>query len=308
LYRFSKPGLLRYTGISSPGLLNLYNAALGSLSQGSAATANRLGKQLGVIQTGEASAAPTLDALNVVASHVDSLRLAQAEGETGVASGEGPAQWGVWGQAFGGHASQDERDQVDGFSANYAGLLIGADRAINDRWRAGGVFTYSNTAINNTGDTAGDTARVNGYGLIGYASFAGSPWYVNLSGAVSQQQYDTTRVVNMQGFSGAADGHYSGQLYVARAEAGYPLAFAGATLTPLASLTYSYQTQGSYTESGGNGAALSVGSSHANSVKSGLGAKLEQGFSTSYGAIVPELRSQRWARRRCRISRTSRWA
>jgi outer membrane autotransporter protein len=284
--------LLRFTGISDPALLNLYDAALGSLSQDSAATANRIGKALAPAQTGLASAAPTLDAINVVNGHIAALRLAQAAGETGVASGEGPAQWGVWGQAFGGHASQGERDQVDGYSANYGGLLVGADRAINDRWQAGGAFTYSNTAINSTGDTAGDTTRVNSYGLIGYASYAGTPWYVNLSGALVQQQFDTTRLINFQGFSGAANGHFSGQQYTARAEGGYPLALGGVTLTPLASLTYSYLNQGSYTESGGNGAALSVDSSHVTSVTSSLGTKLEKGFSTHYGELVPEVQVQ----------------
>ncbi|WP_158906077.1 autotransporter domain-containing protein [Burkholderia sp. L27(2015)] len=286
-------GLLSYTGISDPALLNLRNAALGSLSQGSAATANRIGKQLAPpTQSGTAAAAPTFDTISVVSAHVDGLRLAQANGDTGVATGEGPAQWGVWGQAFGGHASQNERDQVDGYNANYGGLLLGVDHAINDNWRTGGVFSYSNTSVNNTGDTIGDTTTINGYGLIGYASYTGSPWYVNLSGGVVQQQYDTTRAVNFQGFSGTAGGHFSGQQYVARAEAGYPLALGGVTLTPLASLTYSYQDQGSYTESGGNGAALSVGATHANSVKSALGAKLEKAFASHYGEIEPDLQVQ----------------
>ncbi|HWZ49242.1 MAG TPA: autotransporter domain-containing protein [Herbaspirillum sp.] len=286
-------GLLSYTGISDPALLNMYDVALGALSPGSTATANRIGKQLGPTQTGTAAAAPTIDALNVVSGHVDALRLAQA-GRTGsgVATGEGAPQSGVWGQAFGGHASQNERDQVDGYSANYGGLLIGVDKALNDNWRAGGVFTYSNTAADSTGDTTGDTTRINSYGLIGYASYTGSPWYVNLSGGVVQQQYDTTRQVNFQRFSGTANGHFSGQQYVARAEAGYPLALGSVTLTPLANLTYSYQNQGSYTESGGNGAALAVDAAHANSVKSGLGAKLEKSFSRSYGEIVPDLQLQ----------------
>ncbi|MHA6889224.1 autotransporter outer membrane beta-barrel domain-containing protein [Ralstonia pseudosolanacearum] len=285
-------GLLSYTGISSPNLLNLYNAALGSLSEGSTASANQIGKQLGATQTGWAPAAPTFDALNVVGAHVNTLRLAQAAGATGVATGDSPAPWGVWGQAFGGHAQQNERDQIDGYSANYGGLLIGADREINDRWRAGGVFSYSNTSIDNTGDTSGNAARVNGYGLIGYASYTGSPWYVNLSGAAVQQRYDTSRLVSMQGLSGTASGHFSGQQYVARTEAGYPLSVGSVTLTPLASLTYSYLTQDSYTENGGNGAALSVGATHVGSVKSGLGAKLEKGFATRYGQIVLEARAQ----------------
>jgi outer membrane autotransporter protein len=285
-------GLFRYTGISNASLLNLYNAVLGSLSQGSAATANHIGKQLGPTSAGTAASAPIFDSMNVVGGHIDALRLAQTDGNSGVATGEGPAQWGVWGQAYGGHASQNARDQVDGYSANYGGLLLGVDKALNDKWRAGGVFTYSNTAINNTGDTAGDATRVNGYGLIGYASYTGSPWYVNLSGAVVEQQYDTSRQINLQGFSGAANGQFSGQQYVARAEAGYPLALGAITLTPLASLSYSYQNQASYTESGGNGAGLSVGSTHANSVKSSLGAKLEEGFATRYGELVPLIEAQ----------------
>jgi len=66
---------------------------------------------------------------------------------------------------------------------------------------------------------------------------------VNLSGGVVQQQYDTSRAVNFQGLSGTAGGHFSGQLYVARAEAGYPLALGGLTLTPLASLPTATRTR-----------------------------------------------------------------
>jgi outer membrane autotransporter protein len=106
------------------------------------------------------------------------------------------------------------------------------------------------------------------------------------------QRYDTTRVVDFTGFSGVASGRFSGQQYVARAEAGYPLALRGVTLTPLASLTYSFLHQASYTESGGNGAALSVGTTNTSSVRSGLGVKLERGFATSYGEIVPDIQAQ----------------
>ncbi|RKP43493.1 autotransporter domain-containing protein, partial [Pararobbsia silviterrae] len=41
-----------------------------------------------------------------------------------------------------------------------------------------------------------------------------------------------------------------------------------------------------------DGAALSVDASHAASVKSGLGFKIEQGFSTSYGELVPAFQAQ----------------
>ncbi|WP_353190560.1 autotransporter domain-containing protein [Pandoraea pnomenusa] len=285
-------GLLGYTGVSNPQLLNLYNATLGSLSDGSTTSANRVGQQLAPAQTTRAAGAATFDSINVVGSHVNGLRMASAGG-TGVATGDAAANWGVWGQAFGGHASQSARDGLDGYGANYGGLLIGADRAFGDRWRAGGAFQFSRTVINNDGTTSGNNTSVNGYGLIGYAAYTGEPWYVNLTGSVVMQRYNSTRLVSMQGFNGAANGSFNGQQYVGSAEFGWPLALGRAIVTPLASLTYSYLTQNSYTETGGNGTALSVGSANASSVRSALGAKIGVPFETSSGTWLPEL-SVRW--------------
>lgn len=285
-------GLLGYTGVSNATLLNLYDATLASLADGSSGSANQIGKQLGPLQTQYAGSAATLDAVGVVGTHIDALRIAHSSGATGLSTGDSPTHWTAWGQVFGGHASQAERDNTDGYSANYGGLLVGADRNVSDNWRVGAAFDYSHTSIDFSGSDTGDSAGVNAYGLIGYASYSGSPWYVNLSGAATLQHFDTTRVVNMTGYSGVANGSFSGQQYVARAEAGLPLALAGMTLTPLASLTYSYLNEAGYTETGGNGSALTIGNEHSNSVRSALGAKLEKAFMTSYGEIVPELRAQ----------------
>ncbi|APD11716.1 hypothetical protein X636_24830 [Pandoraea pnomenusa] len=285
-------GLLGYTGVSNAQLLNLYNATLGSLSDGSTASANRVGNQLAPSQVTRAAGAAAIDALSVVSAHVNGLRTASAGG-TGIATGDAAVNWGVWGQAFGGHASQSERDGMDGYAANYGGLLIGADRAFGDRWRAGGAFQFSRTVINNDGATSGNNTSVNGYGLIGYASYTGEPWYVNLSGSVVMQRYNTTRLVSMQGFNGAAGGSFNGQQYVGSAEFGWPLAVGRAIVTPLVGLSYSHLNQPGYTESGGNGAALSVGSASASSVRSALGAKIGVPFETSSGTWMPEL-SVRW--------------
>ncbi|VVE69461.1 hemagglutinin-related protein [Pandoraea captiosa] len=285
-------GLLGYTGVSDPQLLNLFNATLGTLSDRSADSANRVGKQLAPAQNLRAAGAATFGSMNLVNSHVNGLRVAQAGG-TGVATGDSAANWDVWGQAFGGHSSQSAREDVDGYSANYGGLLVGADRAFGERVRAGGAFQFSRTVINNDGSTSGNQTSVNGYGLIGYAAYTGEPWYVNLTGSVVLQRYNSTRMVSMQGFSGAANGNFNGQQYVTSAEFGWPLALGRAIVTPLASLTYSYLNQSSYTETGGNGTALSVGSSGSSSVRSALGAKIAVPIETSSGTWTPEL-GLRW--------------
>ena len=285
-------GLGNYTGVSNAGLLNLYNASMALNSSGSIADLNNAGKQLNPntqAPAGYAAAAPTYDVLNIINRHSDGLRLSQAHG-TGLSTGEGPSQLGGWGQAFGGRASQDQRDQVDGYSANYGGLLAGLDGVVSDNWRVGGIFSYSNANADNSGNTSGNSTKIDSYGLFGYGSYVASNWYANVAAGVVLQNYNSTRAINFSGFSGNATGSFMGQQYVLRGEAGYPIPMGDYTVTPVGGLTYSDMHQDGYTESGGNGAALSVKSSSTSSVTSDIGAKLEREFATSYGVLVPELR------------------
>lgn len=92
-------GVLGYTAVSDPHLPNLYNATLGSLSDHSTDSANRVGKQLAPAQNTRASGAATFDSLGVVNAHVNGLRIAKAGG-TGIATGDSAAHWGVWGASI----------------------------------------------------------------------------------------------------------------------------------------------------------------------------------------------------------------
>ncbi|MEN3752069.1 autotransporter outer membrane beta-barrel domain-containing protein [Mangrovibacter sp. SLW1] len=280
-------GLQNYTGIAT-GLLDLYNA---SLAIDSTKEANRVGEQLSPVQNSSASQAAsvaTFGAVNVVSQRVDSIRLAQSHGMSGLAAGDAPDDWSAWGQVFGGHANQGMVDNVSGYKANYGGMVLGVDRLVGEAWRAGGALTYSYTSVRGQDNLYGNKTGVDSWGLIGYASYNGDPWYVNLSASASQQRYDTTRNVSMTGYSDRASGKFNGQQYVTNAEFGYPLSVAdNTTLTPLASLNYSYQTIDSYKENSENGSALSVGGSHNNALRSGLGARLEQSFQTGFGDVVP---------------------
>jgi outer membrane autotransporter protein len=167
-------------------------------------------------------------------------------------------------------------------------MLLGADAELNDSWSAGGLFSYTKTSVNNDGDNRHNSADIDSYGLIGYATYSANPWYVNLSAGAVQHQYDTKRQVNLTGFDGAANGNYDGMQYLAAVQAGYPIDLGTkTTLTPIAGLTYSTLEQDSYTEKGGNGAALRVKSDDIYSLKSDLGAKLERSFATSYGELIP---------------------
>ena len=285
-------GLFSYTGVADAGLLNLYNAARALNAGGSAGDLNRAGKQFAPntqVSSGYAAVASTNAVLNIINRHTDGVRLSQGQG-SGLATGEAPSQFGAWGQVFDGQATQSQRDQVDGFRANYYGLLFGLDRMVSDSWRAGGVFSYSTATADNSGDTSGNNTKIDSWGLFGYGAYVAGDWYANVAAGMVQQHYDTRRVINFSGFSGNAAGRFDCQQYVLRGEVGYPIRAGDYTVTPLAGLAYSYLRQDGYTESGGNGAALSVNASRTNAMTSDIGAKFAREFSTSYGVVIPELR------------------
>ncbi|WP_318390925.1 autotransporter domain-containing protein [Enterobacter sp.] len=280
-------GLGHYSGIS-PQLLELYNASLAIEGK---KEANRVGELLSGSQNINASSATnvaTNTALSVVGNHMDSARNPQTAGISGVSTGDAYSDWILWGQPFGGYARQDSSDDVSGYSAKFGGLILGADRALGDNWRAGAALNYSNTSVHGKDNLSGNTSTADNYGVIGYAGYTGNPWFVNLSAAVNRQNYESVRRADFTGFDGAANGKFNGQSVTLQSEFGYPLTLpADVIVTPLAALAYSYQHVDGYKETGGNGMALDVDASHTQSVTSDIGARVAKTFDTGLGSLTP---------------------
>jgi outer membrane autotransporter protein len=284
----SLSGLSSYSGFSD-GLLSLFNA---SKALGSSEEANKAGEQLSPVQNSAASntaAAASSGALDVVNNHMNNTRLVRNDSvQSGISTGDDAQEWAVWGQPFYGSARQGMIDNVSGYTAHYGGVVLGADRQIADSWRVGGAFSYAHSAVNGRDNLTGSHTDVDAWSGIAYASWSGNPLYVNLTTSVSTQQYDSQRQIGFDGFAGQADGRFNGQQVMAKAEVGYPIFFGqGTTLTPLAAMGYSYLHQDDYKEHSEQGAALDVDSSHTQSVRSSLGAKLEHSWSTDIGDVVP---------------------
>ncbi|MBA0195845.1 autotransporter domain-containing protein [Pectobacterium brasiliense] len=280
-------GLFNYGGTDT-SLLNVFNA---SAALGSSEEANRAGARLSpaavASASAQASSAPTNAILNVVSQRADAIRV--SGGSSGVATGEGDSDVVMWGQGFGGKANQGQRSDVSGYDARFGGLLIGADGAVSDSWRLGGLGSYAATNVDSTGDNDGSTVRIKSYGLFGYANYEGRPWFLNLSTGVVRHQYDTQRLIDFSGFSGNATGSFNGMQYVVSGQTGYPfkLGATETTLTPIAGLTYSILKQQGYTESGGNGAGLTVGDATSTSLKSDVALKLDRRIALSGGEVQP---------------------
>jgi outer membrane autotransporter protein len=286
-------GLFNYSGTNA-GLMNLFNAAAAA---GSSEEGNRAGGQLnpaaGQAGVAGASTAISTQVQGITFDRLNNNSTIASSGSNGLSAGDGMRDQAAWGQAFGGKASTDARDGVSGYHASYAGLLLGADTAWNEQWRVGGLFNYASTSVSNDDYNAGSYSRVNSYGLSAYAGYTGEPWYLNVSVGAMRSDVKAHRLVDFTGFRGIADSSYKGMQYIAAAQLGYPIkidqVLPGAVLTPLAGLVYSSLHQDGYTETGGNGAALQVGSSNTHSVKSDLGFKLERAYKTTYGLLKPSV-------------------
>ncbi len=210
---------------------------------------------------------------------------------TGLASGV----WAGWGEAFGGNAHQSQDGQFAGYSIDSGGLVMGADRALSDApARLGAVMSYTHGSLDDHGDRQGSGMKVDAYGLLGYGSYMGSRSYTNATAGVLFDRFDTERVIDFEGFSGIAEGKHSGTQYLAKLDGGLPFTLGSrrnTTLTPLWSVSMSRLYQSGYVESGGNGAALRVNSTHDTSLLGAVGFKLQHGFETQRGYVVPEFRA-----------------
>lgn len=285
-------GLMQYQGISSSTLLALQNSvqAINSLRD-----ANIAGMQLSAttqMNAVMASSQAMVSQLNQVMARMQSMlkSLNVPLPMSGFSGGDDPAEQAVWGQTFGGRINQGNTREVSGYHANYAGIVIGADTNITENWRGGAALSYTGTSVHGDGYTNGSSSDIDSYGLTFYAGYTAPTWYSNFYLGAASQRYHTQRHIAFTGFSGDASGRFSGEQYIATVEAGYPIAVTPALVfAPMVSMSYSYQSQDGYTESGGNGAALKVDDSHNDATISGLGAKLDGVIATRLGDLNPYL-------------------
>ncbi|GAB3130036.1 autotransporter family protein [Novispirillum itersonii] len=271
--------LATYSG-SDPGLQALSQAVNNLTSD---ADIRKAGAQLRPETTGntaQASMGAVTQALSTIQGRTDAVRVASSETGTGVSSGETLKGLGVWGQGFGSTASQKERNDVWGYDADTYGLAFGTDFKVIDPLRAGLSFAYAKTAVDSTGVRSGSGQDIDSYITSLYGTYSGKGWYVDGTLTYGIHKYDAKRHVAIPGApTQTLNADYSGQQYGAKAEVGAPLAVGPAVITPLASLAYNNLKQDSYRETG-DAAALEVGSSSTDSIRSGLGAKVSAKVAT----------------------------
>lgn len=225
---------------------------------------------------------------NVVVARLDQARQQQfARNESGLAAGDMYANdLQLWAQPYGTAVNQGVRNGIDGYDADVYGLLVGGDVQVMDQVRLGLSLGYSDTNVVARGSNGLDGSDIEGYNVNLYGSYTEGAFFVDALLGAGWSDYETSRFVTLG--NAVAKGDFDGNTYSARVGAGYDLdAGSGFTVTPNASVSYTYLETDSYAETGGGGLGANVGELENDSLITSIGAKVAYDHETSMGTFVP---------------------
>ncbi len=201
---------------------------------------------------------------------------------------ENDPQSGWWLQGSGVFSEQDADAAYGGYDAKTLGTMLGYDVPLGTHTRAGLGVGYARSSID--GKTFDNSTDVDTYQATAYLGHERGLWFVNGSVSIGWNNYEGKRNILFTGVDRTADADYDGQNYTAFVNTGYHFPLQKFTITPLASLQYTYMNIDDYTETGAGDINLKVDSQDYNFLESGLGVKVERSFSYSNKmTLVPDV-------------------
>lgn len=183
----------------------------------------------------------------------------RVESVQGLNSGDGTAEQYAWARVFGNWGDQDNHKGVTGFKSQTQGLVIGMDKPINDRIRAGGLFTYANTDLKS--NLGSSKVNVDTYQIAAYGSYNIDPQTdINVQMDVGMNKANSTRRIGFMGTTAKSDfdsfnWHLSGGI-------GRLFELSDKTnVTPAIRIDYTHVKTDGYTENGAGALNLLVNGS-----------------------------------------------
>ncbi len=197
---------------------------------------------------------------------------------------------GNWGKVFASRASQQEQQVSAGYDLDNVGFILGYDQYCSDRVLLGGALSYATGEVRSKA-TSASRQEVTSFQVTGYSTFDyKGPGYLDVMGAVSFNEYNSTRNIVAGSFFSTALGQFNSWQYGVNLESGYRFSYGKYRIIPVGRLLYSYLQIDNYTETGAGGLNLSVVNKNIQEGVTGIGIKFN---STNYyqaAAYVPEFR------------------
>lgn len=201
-------------------------------------------------------------------------RLAIARTATATADRE------VWAAFTGGTREVGADDVAGRYRDDRVGVVVGADRRINDTVRLGGAVSYGEAEIRAGQFGAG---RAFSYQAMAYAGWTSGPLYVSGVVQAGKDLYKTTRQLGGSTLFAKPEG----ASYAVDVEAGRTFALAPATVTVIAGLAKDRIDRDAVTEAGGAALGLSFDDVKRDALQARLGVRAERQVVLGDATLTP---------------------
>jgi len=221
----------------------------------------------------------------------DASQSAKNEKAKQIPAGENILSSDIWAQVYGDYAHQGPRGLSNGYNARLWGMVFGLDRLFMEGDLRLGLSPGFGWAHIRSKDDAGRT-RISSYQaqLYGQYQRKDSPFSLDAILAYGYNDYDSSRNVVVGSINRTANAKYYGQQFSTYLEAGYKIAKKILNIIPLLAIDYSHLYISGYTETGADSLNLAVNSQNYDSLKLGIGFRLNRAFESKAGIFTPELR------------------
>ncbi|MDK3159696.1 autotransporter outer membrane beta-barrel domain-containing protein [Kamptonema cortianum] len=188
--------------------------------------------------------------------------------------------WGQWNYS---RVTKDGDINAPGYEADNFYIALGTDFDLAEDFVLGVGAAYVQHDLNL--DRQNGVINSDGFQVGAYAVYAPGPYY--LKGVVSYTELDGEgrRSIDIGTIGGTLRGLPSANIWSLSGEVGYNVEFGSSVITPYAGVEHIAAKLDSFTETGVDGAALTVFDNEHNRTASTLGAR----WLGQFGSVVPEI-------------------
>ena len=184
--------------------------------------------------------------------------------------------------------SQSSSSRQTGFGFTMAGFTAGADYRFQERFLVGLATGYGHTGAGFKG-SGGGSVENHTWPLAAYAAYLPESFYAFGSLGYALNLFHVDRQIAVGTIARKPGGNTAGHQFNAYGEAGYDLKPGRLVLTPMATLAYSRLWINGFNEGGGGSLSLKVNPQQADSLQTGVGAKLAAPLKGKGVALVPQI-------------------
>jgi outer membrane autotransporter protein len=201
---------------------------------------------------------------------------------------ESQSRWGVYLDPALIFGSQKSSDDQTGFNFTIAGFNAGADYRVQDNLLVGLASGYRFTGTSFHGSSGG-SVTANTWPLTAYVAYLPQSFYAYGSLGYALNLFNLERQLSFTDLNRTAKSSTTGNQLNAYGEAGYDLKLKRLVVTPVLSLAYSRLWVDGFTEDGAGALNLQVSSQSAQSLQTGLGAKIAAPMKRGSVTVVPQV-------------------